>query len=254
MAIPRGKWGQFAGPQERHLPHPRSGQGSPVGVTVAAAADGLSGESRGGQAGSGLAGEPARRPEGKITRGTGAMRRLISMLAAGLLAAGAILTTVGAASADATTRQGCTPSGQDPLWVTSSGVNYYVATPNRTFSGATVRLRLNGTEWFGCLFPDGSQLVTTGTLALTSRATSPGGDVTVETPGNNGNGFASQHWNLVFSSAGLEGHAAECEDRPLSAGTQQRPEHWQAPDHRSLGHSLDAGQRRMRSRSSLSRR
>ena len=132
------------------------------------------------------------------------MRRLISMLAAGLLAAGAILTTVGAASADATTRQGCTPSGQDPLWVTSSGVNYYVATPNRTFSGATVRLRLNGTEWFGCLFPDGSQLVTTGTLALTSRATSPGGDVTVETPGNNGNGFASQHWNLVFSSAGLK--------------------------------------------------
>jgi len=31
-------------------------------------------------------------------------------------------------------------------------------------------------------------------LALTGRSFSPGGDVTLEPPGNDGNGFASQRW------------------------------------------------------------
>src|SRR5215469_4120459 len=129
------------------------------------------------------------------------MRRLTSMLAAGLLAAGAILTTVGAAGAGATARQGCPADGAAYEQVTSShGVNFYVGTPNSTFSGATVRLKPNTnstTFWMGFRCPDGSFLITNRGLALTSRATGPGGDVTVETAGNGGSGFASQHWNLV---------------------------------------------------------
>jgi hypothetical protein len=135
------------------------------------------------------------------------IRRLISMLAAGLLAAGTLVTTAGAASADATAaRQAtCMFEGTAFLSVTSSGVTYYAGTPNTTFSGATVRLkpRANGsTVWGFCFFSSTNQwLLTNRGLAMTSRSTIPGGNVTVETPGNNGNGFASQHWFITFSGS-----------------------------------------------------
>lgn len=130
------------------------------------------------------------------------MRRLISTLAAVLLAAGAILSTVGAASAGATARQSCSSDGSAFEQVTSShGVNFYFGTPNSTFSGATVRLKpsTNSTTlWIGLSCPDGNILIVNRGLDLTSRATSPGGNVTVETAGNGGSGFASQHWDLAF--------------------------------------------------------
>ena len=38
-------------------------------------------------------------------------------------------------------------------------------------------------------------------LALTSRASSPGADVTLTQPGNGGNGFASQQWDILFNGS-----------------------------------------------------
>jgi hypothetical protein len=131
------------------------------------------------------------------------MRRLITLLVAGLLAAGTVLTAGGAASAGATAARqpGCTADGAFALQFTSSQkVNYYPGTPNKTFSGATVRLKpaVNGTTmWTACFFTGGNPyLLTNRGLALTSRATSPGQNVTVETPGVGGDGFTSQHWSV----------------------------------------------------------
>jgi hypothetical protein len=134
------------------------------------------------------------------------MRRLTSMLAAGLLAAGTVLATAGAASADGTAvhRQfTCTDDGSDFFNVTKSGVNYFLGTPNITFSGATARLKPRGnstTLWLDCLSSTSNTVVLKNRgLALTSRAFSPGADVTMVPPGDGGNGFASQQWDLVVS-------------------------------------------------------
>ena len=55
------------------------------------------------------------------------------------------------------------------------------------------------TSWGFCRLGR-SSLVTNSGLAMTSRATSSGGNVTVETAGNGGNGFTSQHWILADST------------------------------------------------------
>jgi len=131
------------------------------------------------------------------------MRRSIFMLAAGLLAAGTVVTTAGAASAGATAvhRAGCTVDGSAFINVTSRGVNYFVGTPNSTFSGATVRLKPMTnvtTQWTACFFPGGTELLLNNRgLVMTSRSLSPGADVTVERAGNGGNGFASQQWTIT---------------------------------------------------------
>jgi len=135
------------------------------------------------------------------------MRRLVSILAAGVLAAGTVVTTVGASSAGATPvhRLNCSPGGSDFMNVTVRGVNYFVGTPNNTVSGATVRLKPSTnrtTLWAFCEFADNSWLVTNQGLAMTSRSTSPGENVTVETAGNSGNGFASQHWFINPAGSG----------------------------------------------------
>jgi hypothetical protein len=162
-------------------------------------------------------GHPRQRTRKKITRGTVTMRRLIYMFAAGLLAGGTVLTTAGAASAGATSARhaswrgatesrhaGCTNLGlADLRYVTTSG-SYYLGTPNNLSSGAAAILKPNlnsTTMWDGCEFGNGLFLITSQNqgLALTTRSSSPGADVTAETPGNSGDGFASQLWNLVFN-------------------------------------------------------
>jgi hypothetical protein len=152
---------------------------------------------------------PQERTRRKITRGTFAMRRLISILAAGLFAAGTVLTTAGAttagaASAGATAahRVNCTNDGSNFFKVTKNGVNYFLGTPNNTFSGATARLKPmeNGTTlWLGC-FSSNTVVLKNRGLALTSRS-SGGQDVTLTPPGNGGNGFASQQWIFVSSGS-----------------------------------------------------
>jgi len=133
------------------------------------------------------------------------VRRLIFIPAAGVLAAGTVLTAgVASAGATAVRQTGCTPSGSAYWQFTSStGVNYYFGTPNNTYSGATVRLKplLNGTtSWAGSQCSNGTWLVTNRGLALTSRARNAGADVAAETPGAGGSGFASQHWTVTFTS------------------------------------------------------
>ena len=132
------------------------------------------------------------------------MRRLISILAAGLFAAGTVLTTAGAASAGATAahRVNCTNDGSNFFKVTKSGVNYFLGTPNNTFSGATARLKPmenSTTLWLDCISSNTIVLKNRG-LALTSRS-SGGQDVTLTPPGNGGNGFASQQWQFVTSGS-----------------------------------------------------
>ena len=132
------------------------------------------------------------------------MRRLTSMLAAGLLAAGTVLTAAGAASAaPAAARQPTCPGGTAVavahIWVRSNSVQYFLGTPNNLSSGAAAFLKPSAnstTAWLICELPSAFLVVNRG-LALTSRSTSPGADVTVETPGNGGTGFASQQWHLV---------------------------------------------------------
>lgn len=124
------------------------------------------------------------------------------MLAAGLLTAGTVLTTAGAASAAATAvhRANCT-NAQGFLNVSAGGVNYFLGTPNKIFNGATALLkpRENSTTlWTACSFSGTNVTVLTNRgLALTSRATTPGADVTLTPTGNSGNGFASQQWDYV---------------------------------------------------------
>lgn len=154
------------------------------------------------------------------------MRRLIYMLAAGLLAAGTVLTAVGAASAGATAVRHAGwhggPGGTAPRHATCTNeglatvtyvshkrhITYYLGTPNKLSSGVAAILKPNRngtTVWDGCAFANGQFLITTlngGGLALTSRSHSPGADVTVETAGNSGNGFASQHWKLSPTATG----------------------------------------------------
>lgn len=122
------------------------------------------------------------------------------MLAAGLLAAGTAVTSAGVASADAPAahHQATCVSGNF-FHVTKKGDTYYLGTPNTTFSGAAAILKpkQNGTTaWKECATngSNGSGVLENRGLALTSRATSPGADVTLTPPGNGGHGFASQRW------------------------------------------------------------
>ena len=134
------------------------------------------------------------------------MRRLIYMLAAGLLAAGTVLTAAGTASAGAAAvpRADCTSAGSFFFSVTAGSVNYYLGTPNKLSSGSAAILKPgenSTTLWAAC---DPSTTVTVLTnrgLALTSRASSPGADVTLTPPGNGGNGFASQQWDILFNGS-----------------------------------------------------
>jgi hypothetical protein len=134
------------------------------------------------------------------------MRRLISMLAAGLLAGGTALTG-GIASAATTARQlpscsyGTTYGGSYYFNVTKSGVNYYLGAPKKPASGAAAFLKPvtnSSTSWALCE-PGGSSnfLFENGELALTSRSSSPGADVTTETAGNGGIGYSSQQWTIA---------------------------------------------------------
>lgn len=145
------------------------------------------------------------------------MRRLICLLGAGLLAVGAVLTTAGAADVGAAAarhaswrgvaaapRASCTDLGLSDIRYATNHGSYYLGTPNNLSSGAAAILKpkLNSTTmWDGCVFSSGAFLITSQNqgLALTSRSSNPGADVTVETPGNSGSGFASQLWNIVFA-------------------------------------------------------
>jgi hypothetical protein len=127
------------------------------------------------------------------------MRRHISMLAAGLFAAGTVVTG-GIASAGTTAAHHQTSCiGGNFFHVVKSHVSYFLGTPNNTFSGAAAILKPseNGsTAWTECI-PAGSNdsvVLENRGLALTSRSSSSGANVTLETPGNDGNGFASQQW------------------------------------------------------------
>jgi len=140
------------------------------------------------------------------------MRPLTRMLAAGLLATGTVLTAAGAASAaPATARQAACPAGSTevadvPLFVQPGSVRYFVGTPNNLTSGAAAILKPrenSTTEWVFCQFSGASDVVINRGLYLTSRSTSPGGNVTVETPGDGGTGFSSQHWFVALGEGVL---------------------------------------------------
>ena len=136
---------------------------------------------------------------GTITRETGTMRRLIFMLMAGLLATGTVVTGVSAANAGIATahsQRNC--GGTFFFHVTKNHTNYYLGTPNTISSGAAAILKPqqnNTTQWAECAFQSNNSIVLENRgLALTSRTTSSGADVTLTPPGNGGNGFASQRW------------------------------------------------------------
>jgi hypothetical protein len=128
------------------------------------------------------------------------MRRLISVLAAGLFAAGTAVTSAGVASAGATAahdRVGCTNGNY--FHVTKNGVSYYLGTPNTTSAGAAAILKpaQNGTtEWKECAFSsaDNAIVLKNRGLVLTSTATSTGADVTMTPVKNAGKGLKSQRW------------------------------------------------------------
>jgi hypothetical protein len=127
------------------------------------------------------------------------MRRLILMLAAGLLAAGTAATSAGVARAGTTAVHHQTRCASGNFFhVNANGVNYYLGTPTNLPSGTAAILKpkqAGTTSWTECAFEgsDNSVVLENRGLALTSRATS-GGDVTLTPPGNSGNGFASQRW------------------------------------------------------------
>jgi hypothetical protein len=135
------------------------------------------------------------------------MRRLISMLAAGLLAGGTAALTGGIASAGTTAHLaptcagGASYGGSYYFNVTKNGVNYYLGAPRKPSSGAAAFLKPttnSTTSWALCESGTSADfLLENGGLALTSRSSSPGADVTTETAGNGGNGFSSQQWALA---------------------------------------------------------
>ena len=148
------------------------------------------------------------------------MRRLTSMLVAGVLAGGTVLAG-GVASAGASTakpstvkpgaikpgtvnhRTSCTNEGPFFFNVTKNGANYYLGTPNNVRSGsaAILKPKKNGsTLWTVCVFSTNTLLLENRNLALTTRSTGPGDDVTMTRTGNNGDGFSSQQWNYVFTT------------------------------------------------------
>jgi hypothetical protein len=142
------------------------------------------------------------------------MRRLTSMLAAGVLAAGTLFATAGAASAGAAAahhRADCVLDGSAHLHVTGgNGVNYFLGTPVNTFPGAVVFLKPTAnstTNWQFCFVPGSTNPPeyillnprNSSRFALTSTQDT-GGLVTVQrTSAPAGNGFASQRWHATFS-------------------------------------------------------
>ena len=156
------------------------------------------------------------------------MRRLTSMLVAGVLAGGTVLA--GAASAGASTakpitakpgtakpgtfkpgtvnrRASCMNDGPFFFNVTKNSENFYLGTPNNVHSGsaAILKPKKNGsTLWTICFFSTSDTILFENqNLALTSRSTSPGDVVTMTRAGNNGDGFASQKWDFVESGSTL---------------------------------------------------
>lgn len=127
------------------------------------------------------------------------MRRLSVMLGAGLLTTATVLTTAGAAGASTTAGPSCGPG---VIGAATGSGDFFLGTPNKLSSGAAAELKptLNSTsQWTFCEVPsiiDGVLFENRG-LALTSRASSPGANVTLEPPGNDGNGFASQEWVII---------------------------------------------------------
>lgn len=137
------------------------------------------------------------------------MRRLITMLAAGLLAAGTLLATVGMASAGATTagHAGLNLGSCSKVTIRAMPTKFFIGTPNSPTSGSAVFLRTKNnrnTRWLSCGTNHAgvrSFLSVNGLLSLTSRAGSPGADVTL-TPRHGTNGFASQQWRRTVVQSG----------------------------------------------------
>ncbi len=137
------------------------------------------------------------------------MRRLITTLGAGLLAAATLLATVGAASAGATVAGHATGDLAlcPRVTIRAMPTKFMVGTPNVATSGAAaiLRTRVNRTTtWLSCgtSTPGVRSFISVnGLLALTSRSLSPGADVTL-TPRHGVNGFASQRWTRVVITPG----------------------------------------------------
>ena len=130
------------------------------------------------------------------------MRRLISILAAMLLAAGTLFTAAGAASAGAAAapRAKCNPKPGFHFNVSKNGVNFYLGAPRTPTVGAAAFLKPtknSSTTWNLCAVPGQTQ-INNGGLSLTSRSSSVGQLVTLTPTGNNGNGFISQEWVFNF--------------------------------------------------------
>ena len=106
------------------------------------------------------------------------------------------------APATAAPRTTCSGGTLTSIFVQQGTTQYFPGVPNNASSGSTVRLKTsaNGTTTW-CFTqilsgPNTGQFVITslnGGLAMTSRATSPGGDVTV----TENSAFASQRWILT---------------------------------------------------------
>ena len=132
------------------------------------------------------------------------MQRLISVLAAGLLAGGTVLTSgIADASASAARQATCTPAGNYYLSSSSGGISYYLGTPSKLSSGAAAILkpRKNSTTlWSNIACTNGNNLLENRGLALTSRSSTTGAKVTLESPGNGGTGFASQQWFITCAN------------------------------------------------------
>jgi hypothetical protein len=135
------------------------------------------------------------------------MRRLMTMLAAGLLAAATVLTTVGVASAGATTASHASLNLGSCTTVTIRlmPTKFFIGTPNHPVTGDAVFLRTKNnlnTRWLSCGTTHmgvRSFLSLNGLFALTSRG-GIGAAVTLE-PRHGGDGFRSQQWtrNVIQS-------------------------------------------------------
>jgi hypothetical protein len=131
------------------------------------------------------------------------MPRLISTLAAGLLG-GESVVTGDAASAGTTAVYRQDNCGNRYFFsVNKGGVNFYLGTPANPVSGSAVVLgpRQNSTTSWILRFSQSTPtvLIENGGLALTDMPTSAGADVTLQSPGHGGHGFASQQWNYNIS-------------------------------------------------------
>jgi hypothetical protein len=131
------------------------------------------------------------------------MRRLISTLTGGLLAGETVLTgDVASAGETAVYRQDKCGNGY-LFSFSKGGVNFYLGTPANLVPGSAAILgpgRSSTTSWTLCFSQSTpTVLIENGGLALTGRPASAGADVTLESPGDSGNGFASQQWNYKVS-------------------------------------------------------